>query len=127
MKAALYTKWLYSHEGKTARMKVVGIWGTGSRDTYKVTAYELKQDSKPGVDLVSASKMAAMIKDGRLTYLAPGPEIPDSGFNRESAAFPSPILRPEPNNRRTIGEQKAKERRTKPEPGAVLNITRMEF
>jgi hypothetical protein len=123
MNPALYTKWLYKYNGATARVKVVGIWGKGFGSQYEVVSYELKQDSKPKADLVSASKMAAMIKDGRLTYLAPGPEIPESNINRVSVAPETPILRPDPNNRRPIGGQEAKKRRSEGEARA----SRIEF
>lgn len=127
MNPALYSKWRYQHNGQSCSMKVVGIWGKGSGDLYSISAYELKQDSKLEVDLVSASKMAAMIKDGRLTYLAPGPEVPDSDINRLLAASEPALVRSDPNNRRSIGGQEAKKKRSAPEAEATRNITRMEF
>jgi hypothetical protein len=108
-------------------MKVVGIWGKGSGDLYSISAYELMQDSKLEVDLVSASKMAAMIKDGRLTYIAPGPEVPDSDINRLLAGLEPALVRSEPNNRRSIGGQEAKKKRSASEAVSTRNITRMEF
>jgi hypothetical protein len=127
MNPALYTKWLYKDNGQSTRVKVVGIWGKGSGSQYHVVSYELKQDSKPQADLVSASKMAAMIKDGRLTYLAPGPEVPESSLNGISSAPQMASVRPEPNNRRTVGGQEAKKKRSATEAEATRNITRMEF
>ena len=123
MNPALYSKWRYEHSDQSATVKVVGIWGKGSGNSYQIVSYELKQDSKPQADLVSASKMSAMIKDGRLTYLAPGPEISESNINRVSIAPEPAPIRPEPNNRRPIGGQEAKKKRSEAEARA----SRIEF
>jgi hypothetical protein len=77
MNPALNTRWHYRFNGEESRIKVVGIWGTGSRDNYKPTTYELKHDNKQEIDLVTANKMQAMIKSGKLTLLAPGPDVPE--------------------------------------------------
>ena len=127
MNPALYTKWLYKHKDQSAIVKVVGIWGKGFADSYTVTAYELKQESKSKVDLVFAADMDAMIKDGKLTYLAPGPDVPDIYPEHLFSGSASGPLRSEANERRRGGEEKANKSRTNTEAGKHQVPNQIEF
>jgi hypothetical protein len=62
MNPALYTKWLYKHDGLTIRITVVGIWGAGFKDNYQVTNYELQQGRNQDVKMISVEKMKEMIE-----------------------------------------------------------------
>lgn len=127
MKPALLSKWQYNYNGQSARVVVVGIWGKGFADSYTVTAYELKQERKSKVDLVFAADMEAMITDGKLTYLAPGPDVPDIYPERPFSASASGPVRSEANERRREGEGKANKSRTNTEAGKHQVPNQIEF
>jgi len=71
MNPALHSIWTIAKDGKIFTFSIVGIWGAGVRDAYRVLNYELKYDHLDAIQQVPAEKLTTLIQSGAAKYWAP--------------------------------------------------------
>lgn len=65
---AMYTKWTFNSKGKQVTYQVIGIWGTGAREYYRVVSYDMIPVDGGKIVNVEAEKMHSWIRENKAQW-----------------------------------------------------------
>jgi hypothetical protein len=69
MNPALNTRWCIKKDGLLFQFTIVGIWGSGFLNNYRVTSYEVQYDHIDKIQVIPAEKIKELITEEQIKAL----------------------------------------------------------